>query len=88
MVPRWPNRRALLVPSPLRFKKKDPSHPSPLRFKTKMWLLEVTSDLGIPVFWVPLAKIDLMYQSNRSFNISPRAYPGHLTSFPTREEGI
>ena len=31
----------------------------------------------------------VMYQSNRSFNIPPpRAYPGHLTSFPAREEGI
>ena len=28
-----------------------------------------------------------MYQSNRSFNIPPRAYPGHLTSFPAREGG-
>ena len=30
----------------------------------------------------------IMYQSNRSFNIPPRAYLGHLTSFPAREEGI
>ena len=29
----------------------------------------------------------LMYQSNRSFNIPPRAYPGHLTSFLAREGG-
>ena len=29
----------------------------------------------------------LMYQSNRSFNIPPRACPGHLTSFPAREGG-
>ena len=30
----------------------------------------------------------IMYQSNRSFNIlPPRAYPGHLTSFPAREGG-
>ena len=29
----------------------------------------------------------LMYQSNQSLNISPRAYPGHLTSFPAREGG-
>ena len=29
-----------------------------------------------------------MYQSNRSFNIPPpRAYPGHLMSFPAREGG-
>ena len=28
-----------------------------------------------------------MYQSNRSFNIHPRAFPGHLTPFPAREEG-
>ena len=33
----------------------------------------------------------VMYQSHRSFNIPspphpPRAYPGHLTSFPAREE--
>ena len=28
-----------------------------------------------------------MYQSNRSFNIPPRAYPGHLTFFPAREGG-
>ena len=33
-------------------------------------------------------KLLVMYQSNRSFNIPPRAYPGHLTSFPAREEGI
>ena len=88
MVPRWPNRRALLVPSPLRFKKKDPSHPSPLRFKTKMWLLEVTSDLGIPVFWVPLAKNRPYVSVKSKLQHPPRAYPGHLTSFPTREEGI
>ena len=31
---------------------------------------------------------DEMYQSNRSLNIPPpRAYPGHLTSFPTQEGG-
>ena len=30
----------------------------------------------------------IMYQSNRSLNIPlPRAYPGHLTSFPSREGG-
>ena len=29
----------------------------------------------------------LMYQSNRSLNISPRAYPGHLTSLAAREGG-
>ena len=29
----------------------------------------------------------IMYQSNRSLNIPPRAYPGHLTSFPVREGG-
>ena len=29
----------------------------------------------------------IMYQSNRSLNIPPRAYPGHLTSFPAREGG-
>ena len=28
-----------------------------------------------------------MYQSNRSLNIPPRAYPGHLTSFPAWEGG-
>ena len=32
---------------------------------------------------------EVMYQSNRSFNIPPpRAYPGHLTSLPAREGGI
>ena len=30
---------------------------------------------------------NIMYQSNRSFNIPPRAYPGYLTSFPAREGG-
>ena len=31
---------------------------------------------------------EVMYQSNRSFNIPhPRAYPGQLTSFPAREGG-
>ena len=29
----------------------------------------------------------VMYQANRSFNKPPRAYPGHLTSFPAREGG-
>ena len=29
---------------------------------------------------------NVMYQSNQSLNI-PRAYPGHLTSFPAREGG-
>ena len=28
-----------------------------------------------------------MYQSNRSLNMPPWAYPGHLTSFPAREGG-
>ena len=28
-----------------------------------------------------------MYHSNRSFNIPPRAYPGHLTPFLAREGG-
>ena len=28
-----------------------------------------------------------MYRSNRSLNIPPRAYPGHLTSFPARVGG-
>ena len=28
-----------------------------------------------------------MYQSNRSLNIPPRAYPGHLTSFAAWEGG-
>ena len=33
-------------------------------------------------------KPHVMYQSNRSLNIPPpRAYPGHLTSFPAREGG-
>ena len=33
-----------------------------------------------------LSQLLLMYQSNRSFKIA-RAYPGHLTPFPTRERG-
>ena len=43
--------------------------------------------------WEPLPRsvdsicVVVMYQSNRSFNIPPRAYPGHLTSFPAREGG-
>ena len=29
----------------------------------------------------------IMYQSNRSLNIPPKACPGRLTSFPAREGG-
>ena len=29
----------------------------------------------------------VMYRSNRSFNMPPRAYPGHLTSLPSRGGG-
>ena len=29
----------------------------------------------------------IIYRSNRSFNMPPRAYPGHLTPLPSREGG-
>ena len=29
----------------------------------------------------------VMYRSNRSLNIPPEAYSGHLTSFPAQEGG-
>ena len=44
----------------------------------RVYLLQCKPATTVPLF---------MYQSNRSFNIPPRAYPGHLTSFPAREGG-
>ena len=47
------------------------------------------------VFWnqgytlTSIGQTDLMYQSNRSFNIPPsRAYPGHFMLFPAWEGGV
>ena len=39
--------------------------------------------------WSSSSSLELMYQSNRSFNIPapPWAYPGHLTPFVVREGG-
>ena len=43
------------------------------------WPKSIAGDLSL--------RDTVMYQSNRSLNIPPRAYPGHLTSFPAREGG-
>ena len=52
------------------------------------WTVTFLTVTGIftPRSWPFGNLMGFMYRSNRSLNI-PRAYPGHLTSFPAREGG-
>ena len=72
-------------------------------FRAMIWKTSIFSTIQVPIEKCNLCekkkpdltsttKEELMYQSNRSFNVSPPpggggAYPGHLTPFPAREGG-
>ena len=53
------------------------------KLKTSLPLCKIPVVKHLPVFF----QFQVMYRSNRSFNMPPRAYPGHLTPFTSRGGG-
>ena len=57
------------------------------KFYKFFWFLMLTSACFRSWRLWKLSLFNIMYRSNRSFNIPPRAYPGHLTTLPSRAGG-
>ena len=93
--------RLLILSSVLSIRKA--SAPTPRWRPSRLKLLMVTTMRQSSSFWIhhtekmliqgrylgmQLSILEVMYRSNRSFNMPPpRAYPGHLTPLPSRGGG-